>query len=739
MQMDLSTLDKLLACGCNEVWTSVHSPSTQQEVDIAKVHREWHGAWVDHLALIVEEYQDTPGTLVDTPGVEFWELATAKYSYEACPQAALRKMRRLFRRFRIESFVENRSYADYRNVVEQELREVDEESRSTRLQIADATHTLESLLTHLKPYLDRATVENASEQVRGMLKALETARVQILAIDNVLQDKRFQAHLFELLRKLHEEVQERWGTWPRRLNTPLVWMLAFFLIAAGLYALTGAATGSQILLPAAALLPLCAFAIVYYSGRNSVLKLIEECVRHLAVYDPEPPRRKSLLSRVWLALRQKASQFGRRCDAWAKKLLSRSAVAVPNNWSQALLASFKENFRKALGSASLRTAKAFIKPEVEVMTLAPKPAISIGLRKPTIWHGDGDLALQEMYQKTYTAVVDRHRWSLAGIPGASSYQSPDAKVRYRGWVLAGVGVLAAVLVIPLRAFITHGKLPTFAVDSATAGGVCRIARGYVLWPGPIEVVLLEDSKLTMIPRDRVARISMWSTTPPGPPCEETIAPPVMDAKKKGSSDSRSTAAAELDSPGAFANLYLISNVKGPDRGVLVVPFPTPPLSIHCGFTMGQSGVAVETSMIPVLKRVGSALQECGRSGRSPIIDVRGFASSIKFTCPGDKDSNLDLAHARRSNVLSAMFEKRRREKGDQSPWRPSQVTIQPSAAERWTSLQHMNDFSLVGDLPEIVHGGTEETVRGANVSQRVEVWFHDLGTCTQPDLKIFAR
>lgn len=648
------------------------------------IRDSWKVVWKDYVSSLVEEDKigasDNKNT--DTPSVHWEELPRAIYTYAPWPLELFRRVRRLFNAFRLESFVEARVFTDYRARLEPLWTETTNEAE---LAIEVARRSEVALLT-LDTALERLgsgdDIKSARDQFLNMRAAIQTAKDQAETVVDVLADRRFRTHFLEMLRVLHREVQSAWGTWPRRVKLPAVWALVAFLPAVLLNACIGYVFGSEMGFPLACALPVCVFGLVYFYGRQRVIKLIRERVIFLSAFDPEPDQKTGFEFLVTLRL-------------WMRRVRVR--------W-EALKSWIGRLFRPIPTPPQLPTLKAASKNGVKQSK--PPGFTSELVREHTIWRGGKVENFETLKAGTYTAVVASDSSKLPA--SAVKYQTADITVNYKAWFIP-LGVLSIILVAPPLAYYLWGGTPVFSIDGIVSSRICSLAHGSVLWAGPGEVIVNRlDGRLTAIDRSRVARMSRGEAT--SPRCEE---------------ETRPVERAGLDL--VPTQIHISSTLQGKDQATFAVPFQSPKASIDCNFSSDSPGVGVgDDSTRAWLGSVGRALVACGeRTGRRPLVDIRGFASSTPFICPGEDSEklNLKLAEMRRANVLRIMFH----ERGfSGSPLAPPTIDLVMAGKTRWGSPQHMHDFDPINDRPS----GAQTAVAGA-LTQRVEVLINEVGACSK--------
>jgi hypothetical protein len=218
-------------------------------------------------------------TTNDTPAVKWEELERNIYDFKPYPYALIRHTRRLFARFSVEAFLEDRSFGDYRNQFSQEMVALVAEAESTQRLAEKLINYLEALTSCLG--------ESGGLSLLGMRKALERVREQAEAV-LLFKDRGFAARLFERLRILHFGVQKAWGTWPRRVLWPALWAISGVLFAAVLNAWVGLVYGTGLFFRLALIIPILGFGASYFGARSRVTEKISKVSSLLAAFDPEP-------------------------------------------------------------------------------------------------------------------------------------------------------------------------------------------------------------------------------------------------------------------------------------------------------------------------------------------------------------------------------------------------------------------------------------------------------------------
>jgi len=329
----------------------------------------------------------------------------------------------------------------------------------------------------------------------------------------------------------------------------------------------------------------------------------------------------------------------------------------------------------------------------------------------TIWLSENPAEIVKLATLAYTNVTGRSQSS-------PNYRGSDATVANKALVIAAyTGLILALLIPPVTSFGTLPSVPVFAVDRALSDRICTLTRGYLLWPGPLWAVVAPDGEntgspgLTLVPLSQTSRLVR--TTP---------SQSIGAGASCGSAPQTSSASA--------GSVTFISNMRGADRGVLVVPF-LHTAQVPCGFDDPEArskaiqGVEVEPGYKEVLLRLGRRLRECASRDPNvkPVLDIRGFSSEADFagSCSSStKSKNLTLAETRRQRVWELL------DGLDHSgnPLPEAFTVFPPRTQQRWSSLEHMHDFSSIREI------GNDDSKTKGDLTQRVEVWFETLGACS---------
>gem|GEM_PF-6861687 len=554
----------------------------------------------------------------ETPGVSFSDLALGKYVYEPDPQNLLRKTRRVFQRVRLEAFVEDRTFGPYRGETEQELRSLHKEAEETRREARAAAQCMGTLAEWM-----RAGLADPSEQNAGVVEASEK--------DRLAAEEWFRSGMPTQRESAIEQVMRIHATL-RRVealgvatsifgNKSFVGRLLEELRSVHFDVQREWGTWPRRVKPAAS-----AFAAALGIG---------SC---LYVY-------ASLLtgSMLWLAL----VLFAAACSA-AHTYYSGRAVQV----------------RKI--EAKTRGLAAF-DPEPAAGGDAPRPSVLGKLKSGTIWNTSDP---ERLSNETYSHVV-------VGAPApavVANYKAPDVSVHPGSFgIYSSVAALAIVLLPPV--ILLLGGIPTstddlrMSVEVEARQGPCSAAEGFVVWSGPVEVVILTGDGISAVRRGQVVRVSRGRQR--SEPCNG-------------------------GAPAEGMPLTIVSNMGTAAKGVLVVPFATPVPKIDCRLDSGKDGIRVPAPMAGALRQLGEALRKCPGT---PEIDVRGFASGLEFSCgAGSALRNLELAELRRRNVLVAMFGEAVLPVTPAGALTMDEVSIVQPTLRRWTTLEHMNELSTVGQF-----------------------------------------
>ena len=248
------------------------------------LHDAWRDFWERHVSQLIREGQSEDPSQVadangqdkvnqrfelDSPGVDLYELALAQYDYQPYPYGLIRAMRRVFARFNIEAFVEDRTFADYRNHLDQEWAALYEEARDFTTRAHGAREVLEAMDKRLQDCgaqpqkTEEASSDNVRQQIEKMLYAIQDAEAQIEQVAR-LHDSGYTARIFEKLRELHTEVQSAWGTWARQVREPAIRSLNWVVPSLAIYVLLAHAVPTYFWFVPCVLLPLLAFGATYF-------------------------------------------------------------------------------------------------------------------------------------------------------------------------------------------------------------------------------------------------------------------------------------------------------------------------------------------------------------------------------------------------------------------------------------------------------------------------------------------
>ncbi|WP_139111484.1 hypothetical protein [Sphingobium sp. Ndbn-10] len=131
---------------------------------------------------------------------------------------------------------------------------------------------------------------------------------------------------------------------------------------------------------------------------------------------------------------------------------------------------------------------------------------------------------------------------------------------------------------------------------------------------------------------------------------------------------------------------------------------------------------------PVLRVLVEGLKECAAQGKTPEIDVRGFASSSGFkNCTG-----VDAANGRKtSDELNLLLSERRRASVIRAVREIDPLGLiriyQENEPRRWPTIDEMRrNVRIVDSNPD----GSYSTLRG-NLSRRAEIVITDKGDCEE--------
>ena len=708
--------------------TARNMPEDIESASIAMAHDvqcAWLDFWDIHLSQLVRERADAQnsgvtGNKPDSPGVEIWELGESKYRYEPYPYDLIRATRRVFARFNLEAFLEDRTFSDYRNHLDQEWRSLLEESGDYLRKADAAIDLLDKLTISTATIVGRRVlplvgahceaVSNAMKQIGDIKKAVALARVQAECIE-YLRDSGFTARIYEELRVLHTMLQSRWGTWSRRIRKPTLCMFGFALFAAVFCVAISGVMPSEFLPLIIGTSPLVAFGAAYYGGRQKQDASIERVISKLAIFHPEPaqklPAPTNRLATVLLKLDQITLWLTNR---------SYGFVATLGRW-----------LRKLYRKADEKVGDALVKRDYR-----PEPSeVGVAARRYTIWFPErgsrhatnesGDASPKDMANRAYNRIMGgtEQEKSEARQPEERAFLPSIVHVSSWPWRAALFAIFLLFVGVTWWLYSQDLLRTRFSVEGKVTEGTCVISEGRVLWPGPMEVVVWDNKAgaIAVIPRNQVARISRAdpSAIPVTPLCQQRLL-------------------ATTSSPTVLSTTVNVSPQSPSYKGVVVIPFEDDKKKVTCmGEIRGQPSASVRPELVPILVKVSNAFAACKANGGSdyklPIIDVRGFASSLEFD-PGcgvnGDDRNRQLAEARRESVLRAMKSKHGIFDFDvaSKKWVAPFATLEPAGAERWASFQHMRDAQAVRDKLS----GQASPDREA-LSRRAEIWFLDLAGC----------
>ena len=286
------------------------------------------------------------------------------------------------------------------------------------------------------------------------------------------------------------------------------------------------------------------------------------------------------------------------------------------------------------------------------------------------------------------------------------------------WVSAGITLCVLVVL-----FFAGGDRRV-DVDAMGPSGLCRLTTGYIVWPGPGDVLVLmplqepgwHRFQLTSIPASHVASIASHRQSlascdavvrSDGGPSD--IVPSTMNFYQQG-----------------VARERMALNIPFAAKRTLSARSPDPAISCD----LGPAQALLSPEMSSMLRRLGDGLRACGnRAGGPSVIDVRGFTSSVRFdgSCARQSDAkNLELAELRRNRVLHAMFGKGEFV-GNYPPswhWEADGVIVRPDGPKRFESMDHLLDLSALRD------DGLSERY----LTQRAEVLVLSAGGCEAASL-----
>ena len=654
----------------------------------------WKDLWENCVSTLIRELSITnpPDNATaaglqtsDSPGVDLWKLGKSPYQYEPYPYVLVRAMRRIFSRFNLEAFLEDRTFPDYRNHLNQEWDALLVESKDFFVRAEAAIIALGKLRLSIS---ERSSLNKIAtsviEQLDDMVDAIERTKAQIAVVES-LRDKGFTARIFEMLRELHGEIQSQWGTWARRIKTPSLWFLITFLLAVIAYAVLAASVPTQLWLILCVPLPLLSFGWQYYLGRSKQDASIRKKIARLAIFHPEPAAKltsRKLVNSIYQPISGEEGIAARRYTLWYPNAL--------------------KSGRESLEQFRLRMVDLCNRSYARTMGITPKPY-------------DEEAAFQPIDIK-----VSSKTW---------------------GWSLLLLSIVV-VATLGFRICMSSAQWPpSFAVESKVSDGTCVIATGQILWPGPWEVVTYNKGiGVTVVPRDQVVRVAPMVENAIEAMCAAfnsgagsgVAAGSDTASQRTGSGVScANKAGAAVIAPASQTMIHL-SGSHGAFKGYLTIPFPqNENEKIPCtGDLTKHPGAKVSSAMQEVLAKVSKAISSCrAPDGRLPKIDVRGFASSLDFDQSCGIDStmrNLQLAEARRASVLSAMSSDAGKFDHSEAEgiWKAPFAVLSPNKSKRWGNWQHMRDAQVIRDQVD------EESDPAREVMTRhVEIWLLDGAGC----------
>lgn len=696
---------------------STESRGSVEPVEVVELINAWNAYWDPHLASVIQE--QLPGLQVrDTPGIELWELAANRYEFSSFSVDLLRKSRRWWKKFDLDAMIEDRIYADYREALEKERSALVESAREIQGYCNQLISQVEACLRVVTPR-EEGELQGIGKALNKIIEALNRTHETSGAILQVLEDQKFRVCFYEAIRSLHAHVQDSWGTWSRRVRTPAFYALYALVGVAIVHPIFGFLTGSPAALPLLLLFPLAVFLCMYYLGLAACRQLIDMVVARVAVFNPEPDK-----SRLGLIAANSSQRSGKALPVldrlrhvWSEPSLTQHFVHSKS--PEAL--SLHENTVWNPGMSRLMVKDA--RRPLRVMDLANGSywltIVLAGKNGPQSWASlKADAAKSaspaKKEEETLCAIELAETYATEG-PGTRGYSGRMGK-----WL---VGIIAAGIVALLIALPLIGDDRRVTVYAMGPDGLCALTEGYVVWPGPGDMLLLKTGGDWNPGGWRWVRISAN---------EISAVEGHSGATQSCDSLAKTKPSAAVSGP---INFYQAGATK--ERAMIVVPFAAEEGASRSGgesaaiaCKLGPKQAPLSRALGDMLRRLGDGLKQCGsRAGGPAIIDVRGFSSSVKFDgeCAPQSDAkNLELAELRRNRVLHAMFGNGgfSGEYPESWQWKTEGVLIQPNGPKRFTSLAHLEDFTALRDE------GTSDRY----LTQRAEVWVMSAGGCATRSL-----
>ena len=629
-------------------------------------------------------------SVLDSPGVDLHEIAGDRYAYEPYPYDLIRAMRRVFARFNTEAFVEDRTFPDYRNHLDQEWIALYEEAREFAKRANETGLVLKEIDSKFvvyqaddryrsAPYPDWQKVR---KQLAEMICAIQEAEAQIEQVGR-LHDSGYTARIFEKLRVLHVDVQSGWGTWARQVKEPALTGAKWTIFSLAIYVCIAHAFPTYFWFSLCALLPFLAFGERYFAGRAGQDKEINAVIKQLAIFHPEPAQSDDTTLPRFKASAGEVGVAARKYTIWYPSDVIRpdtAPFASPANYVTPYAVRL-DNFRThVVGLGNLFYSR--------IMSL-------------------------KVNDKTYTKDVAED-FEGAYRPNVIAVSNK----KWAFWRMAVLSFLIAFAVIPhfwgiWKARKLAGAAVSYVVEGSTHQGTCEFGAGQILWPGPWEVVVWspELGGLWAVPRERVVRIvAANEKTSRGGPCAERAVP--------------------ISTPTPIAVAVHLSPQSQSHKLVWGIPFPEAGKKrLSCsGALQGQVGAVIGPDSVSLLASISATLAACKTTGgKLPVVDVRGFASSLDFAaeCGINSDArNKELAEVRRESVLRAMQSKHGRFILSDGKWVAPFAVLDPPQQERWTSFQHMRDAQTIRDKLRGETSPERETL-----SRQAQIWYIDVEDC----------
>jgi hypothetical protein len=179
--------------------------------------------------------------------------------------------------------------------------------------------------------------------------------------------------------------------------------------------------------------------------------------------------------------------------------------------------------------------------------------------------------------------------------------------------------------------------------------------------------------------------------------------------------------------GSSTTTYVIgepSIEKLENRSTILIPFPVG--KIACNADLEKHPAArPDKPYNKSLKEIAKLLVSCSNAKFKPIIDVRGYASSSQFECQQKglvEDRNEELADRRRKSVLAIMAQA--------EPDFTSRVEVHRLEGPRWRENEKVRQTSL--ELFDRVVGDRSPEKQREYLSRHVELEVIYIGDCANP-------